>query len=120
MSASSDTPSPDADPEAVEAGFNPNALDDVIHGKVRLAAMAYIAGAGTADFASLKRALKATDGNLSVHMRKLEEAGYVRVDKRFHQRRPVTRYTLTPQGVQAWTAYLDQLASMVGGGLRGE
>ncbi len=108
----------EGDDNATPQDFDLSALDDVIHGKIRLAAMAYIAGAGKADFVSLKRALKTTDGNLSVHMRKLEDAGYVAVEKRFENRRPLTTYALTPQGAAAWKAYLDQLAAMVG--LNGE
>ena len=60
-------------PEAME-GFNANELDDVIHGRIRLGVMAYLVGAGSADFGTLKTQLQATDGNLSVHLRKLEEA----------------------------------------------
>ena len=54
-------------------------INDLIHGKVRLAAMAYISGAGEADFTSIKKAVDTSDGNLSVHLRKLEEAGYLSV-----------------------------------------
>lgn len=105
---------PDDGATDTPAAFDLSAIDDVIHGKIRLAAMAFIAGAGKADFASLKRALQTTDGNLSVHMRKLEDAGYVTVEKTFHNRRPLTTYALSEQGVAAWKAYLDRLAMMVG------
>jgi DNA-binding MarR family transcriptional regulator len=96
-----------------ETPFDPNALDDVIHGRVRLAAMAYIAGSGEADFTSLKRALDTSDGNLSVHLRKLEEAGYLDVNKHFVGRRPQTTYQLTEAGRRAWTAYLERMRAML-------
>ena len=60
-------------------GFDVNELDDVIHGRIRLGIMAYLVGAGAADFGILKAQLQATDGNLSVHLRKLEEAGIAAV-----------------------------------------
>lgn len=115
---SEDSQPPEGPPSSADThddpAFDLSAIDDVIHGKIRLAAMAFIAGAGTADFSSLKRALNTTDGNLSVHMRKLEDAGYVTVDKTFHNRRPLTTYTLSDRGAAAWKAYLDHLAGMVG------
>ena len=63
--------------------FDISRIDDVIHGRIRLGIMAYLSGAGTADFTSLKARLQTTDGNLSVHLRKLEEAGFVAVTKSF-------------------------------------
>jgi DNA-binding MarR family transcriptional regulator len=99
--------------------FDINGIDEVIHGRLRLGVMAALAGAGgVADFNGLKARLAATDGNLSVHLRKLEEAGYVAIDKSFSDRKPLTRIALTPQGRQAFLAYLDrmgQLARDLGG-----
>ena len=57
--------------------FDISRIDDVIHGRIRLGIMAYLSGAGSADFTTLKTRLQTTDGNLSVHLRKLEEAGFV-------------------------------------------
>ncbi len=93
--------------------YDPGGLDDVIHGRVRLAAMAFIAGAGEADFVSLKRALNVTDGNLSVHLRKLEDTGYLTVEKTFANRRPHSSYRLTDAGRAAWAAYLDRLRALL-------
>lgn len=95
------------------------AIDDVIHGRVRLAAMAYLSGAGTADFGELRDRTKVTDGNLSVHLRKLEDAGYIAIDKQFVDRKPVTTCTMTDAGRDAWIAYIDGMRAMLfdGGGL---
>lgn len=65
------------------ADFDINAIDEVIHGRMRLGVMAYLVGAGTTDFTTLKERLQASDGNLSVQLRKLEEAGYVAIRKTF-------------------------------------
>jgi DNA-binding MarR family transcriptional regulator len=94
--------------------FDPNALDDVIHGKLRLALMAYLSSVESATFSELKTRTGATDGNLSVHLRKLEEAGYVGVDKRFVARRPQTSARLTEAGRAAWIAYLDNWRALLG------
>ena len=89
------------------------ALDDVIHGRVRLAAMAYLSGAGEADFSELREKTGVTDGNLSVHLRKLEDAGYIAIDKRFEDRKPVTSCSMTDQGRDAWIAYLNRMKAML-------
>ncbi len=93
--------------------FDVNALDDVIHGRVRLGIMAYLVGADTADFSALKAHLATTDGNLSVHLRKLEEAGYVKIAKTFKDRKPLTSVTITTDGRDAFVKYLDSIAKLV-------
>lgn len=93
--------------------FDVNALDDVIHGRIRLGVMAYLVGADTADFAALKAHLATTDGNLSVHLRKLEEASYVTIDKTFKDRKPLTSVKLTRTGRNAFVKYLDSIAKLV-------
>jgi DNA-binding MarR family transcriptional regulator len=75
--------------------------------------MAYLSSGGTADFGELKAKLQATDGNLSVHLRKLEDAGYVAIDKSFIGKKPLTRVSLTEQGRTAFLAYLDAMARLV-------
>jgi DNA-binding MarR family transcriptional regulator len=97
-----------------DAEFNAAALDEIIHGKLRLGIMAYLSSVSTASFTELKEKTGASDGNLSVHMRKLEEAGYVAVDKRFVKRRPRTTLSLTPAGRKAWITYLDELRRLTG------
>ncbi len=88
-------------------------IDEVIHGRLRLGIMAYLIGVQAADFNSLKARLQATDGNLSVHLRKLEEAGYVAVDKSFAGKKPLTRVRLTDVGRKAFLAYLDAIGRLV-------
>jgi DNA-binding MarR family transcriptional regulator len=96
-------------------GFDLDSIDDVIHGRLRLGVMAYLSGAGIADFNELKAKLQATDGNLSVHLRKLEEAGYVAIHKSFAGRKPLTRVELSDTGAKAYRRYLDALGKLVGG-----
>lgn len=98
------------------ASFDIGKLDDVIHGRLRLGIMAYLADAEAADFTELKDLLDATQGNLSVHLRKLEEAGYVAIDKSFVNRKPLTRVRMTPVGRKAFAAYLEAIAKLVGEG----
>ena len=93
--------------------FDISGIDEVIHGRLRLGIMAFLSGAEVADFNELKARLQATDGNLSVHLRKLEEAGYVAIDKSFAGRKPLTRVRLTPAGRKAFVAYLDAMARLV-------
>lgn len=95
------------------SGFDVNRLDDAIHGRLRLGIMAYLMDAEAADFNELKALLDATQGNLSVHLRKLEEAGYVEIVKSFQGRKPLTRAHITPAGRQAFAAYLEALSKLV-------
>ena len=89
--------------------FDHNAIDEVLQSRVRIAIVAFLASAGNVDFAGIRDAIKTSDGNTSVHLRKLEEAGYVSGDKRFIQRKPQTRYALTDRGR---TALLDHVAHL--------
>jgi DNA-binding MarR family transcriptional regulator len=89
-------------------------IDEVIHGRMRLGIMVYLADVETADFTELKTVLEATQGNLSVHLKKLEEAGYVSIDKSFVNAKPLTRVTLTPTGRRAFGEYLDALGNLIG------
>jgi DNA-binding MarR family transcriptional regulator len=92
-----------------ESPFDHNAIDDVIHGRIRLGAVAYLSAVESALFSELRDKVGATDGNLSTHLRKLEEAGYVRIDKSFVNRKPQTRLSLTHRGRQAWNIWLDRI-----------
>jgi DNA-binding HxlR family transcriptional regulator len=96
--------------------FDIGRIDDVIHGRVRLGIMAALSAVESADFATLKTRLQTTDGNLSVHLRKLEEAGFVTVAKRFVGRKPLTEASMTEAGRRAFIAYLDAMADLVGRG----
>lgn len=93
--------------------FDIGRLDEVIHGRMRLGIMAFLSGVESADFNTLKARLQATDGNLSVHLRKLEDAGFVAVTKRFEGRKPLTEASMTPAGRDAFVTYLDALTGLV-------
>jgi DNA-binding MarR family transcriptional regulator len=94
-------------------GFDVGKIDDVIHGRIRLGIMVYLAQSEVADFTTLKIALETTQGNLSIHLRKLEEAGYITVDKSFFDRKPLTRVRLTKAGHKALAAYVTAMAQLV-------
>src|SRR5437870_4316315 len=100
-------------PAAVMTDFDHAAIDEVLHSRVRLAIVAFLAGARTADFSAVRAATKTTDGNASIHLRKLEDAGYVAVEKRFVARRPQTLYSLTERGRQASLAYVAHLENLL-------
>ena len=88
-------------------------LDRVIHERVRLAIVSALAGAPALTFNELKQMLEITDGNLSVHARRLEEAGFVACDKSFVERVPRTEYRLTPAGRKALDAYLAHMEALI-------
>ncbi|PXA97112.1 transcriptional regulator [Nostoc sp. 3335mG] len=96
------------------SAFDIGQIDDVIHGRMRLGIMAYLADAEAADFNELKALLQATQGNLSVHLRKLEDAGYIEIEKSFAGRKPLTRARITPSGRAAFAAYLEALGKLIG------
>jgi DNA-binding MarR family transcriptional regulator len=98
---------------AGQASFDIGGIDEVIHGRIRLGIMAYLANADVADFNELKAALEATQGNLSVHLRKLEDAGYVAIEKSFLARKPLTRVRLTSAGRMAFAAYLEAMGRLL-------
>jgi DNA-binding MarR family transcriptional regulator len=94
--------------------FDIGQIDDVIHGRMRLGIMAYLADAEAADFNELKALLQATQGNLSIHLRKLEDAGYIAIEKSFLGRKPLTRARITPAGRKAFATYLEALGKLIG------
>ena len=93
--------------------FDHSAIDELLQSRVRLAIVAYLASAGRADFSLLRDAIKTTDGNASVHLRKLEDAGYVAMDKRFVDRKPQTSYALTERGRRALLDYVAHLERLL-------
>ena len=97
------------------SSFDIGGIDDVIHGRMRLGIVAYLASAEVADFNELRNLLNATQGNLSVHLRKLEDAGYVAIEKRFVGRKPQTLARLTDSGRKAFASYLTAIAQLVEG-----
>ena len=96
--------------------MNPQAfleIDRVIHEKGRLAIMSMLAASAELSFTELREALEMTDGNLTTHIRTLQEAGYVSVTKSFHNKRPLTTCALTPQGKKAFSNYINLLERIV-------
>jgi len=88
-------------------------LDRVIHERVRLGIVSALAVNDTLSFNDLKRLLGTSDGNLSVHARRLEEAGYVECIKSFQGRVPRTEYRLTAEGRRALERYLDHMEAII-------
>jgi DNA-binding HxlR family transcriptional regulator len=89
------------------------ALDRLIHERIRLGIVSALAANSSLTFNDLKRLLKTTDGNLSVHARKLEEAKYIACTKSFEGRVPRTEYALTSSGRRAFEKYLDHMEALI-------
>jgi DNA-binding HxlR family transcriptional regulator len=111
-----------ADPKATRAlrtvrgkvaDESPLGLDRLIHERLRLGIVSALAVNDSLSFNDLKRLMKTTDGNLSVHARKLEEAHYVTCNKSFEGRVPKTSYALTPLGRRALERYLDHMEALI-------
>lgn len=89
-------------------------LERLIHEPMRLGIVSALAGSpGPLTFNDLKKLLKTTDGNISVHARKLEDAGYLTCEKTFEGRLPKTEYSLTREGMKAFEKYLDHMEAIV-------
>ena len=88
-------------------------LDKVIHERMRLGIISALAANSKLSFTGLKDLLATSDGNISVHARKLEEAGYVTCEKSFKGRMPLTEYAITKEGRKALTRYLDHMEALI-------
>ena len=99
--------------KAVAAGSGARTLDGVIHERLRLGIVSALAVNQTLSFLELKTILSTTDGNLSVHARKLEDAGYISCLKKFEGRLPRTEFSLTRTGRAALDAYLNHMESLI-------
>jgi DNA-binding MarR family transcriptional regulator len=88
-------------------------LDPILHERGRLAIVAALAAAESLTFTDLRDTLGMTDGNLSVHLQKLEEKGHLTIHKQFVGRKPCTTCRLTKAGRKAFTRYLDHLQAIV-------
>lgn len=95
------------------AGKVSGELDKVIHERIRLGILSTLAANRKMSFSDLKNLLNTTDGNVSVHARKLEEAGYVTCEKSFKARKPITEYTITKAGRESLTRYLDHMEALI-------
>jgi DNA-binding transcriptional ArsR family regulator len=103
-------PKAPVEPRTPEIATN---LDRLLHDRMRLGIVSALAAGDELSFTDLKAALNATDGNLSVHARKLEEAGYVSCAKTFAGRTPRTDYKLTASGRRALEKYLDHMDALI-------
>jgi DNA-binding PadR family transcriptional regulator len=92
-------------------------LNPVVHGKLRLALLTLLTGVEEAEFTWLREKTGATDGNLGAQLLKLEEAGYVTVEKKFVQRKPQSLYRMTDAGRAALTEYVQALRQLLGNGV---
>jgi DNA-binding HxlR family transcriptional regulator len=107
------TPSPRGETAARGAARAAAELDRLIHERVRLGIVSALAGVDRLSFNDLKSLLKVSDGNLSVHARKLEEAEYISCAKSFDGRIPKTEYRLTAAGRRALERYLDHMEALI-------
>ncbi|NOZ62340.1 MAG: transcriptional regulator [Calditrichaeota bacterium] len=88
-------------------------LDPIIHSRVRLAILSILISSKEAEFTFLKETIGATDGNLSVHLSKLEQAGFVKIKKSFAGKRPLTTISITEVGKKAFSNYLNALEKIL-------
>ncbi|MEC9486675.1 MAG: transcriptional regulator [Prosthecochloris sp.] len=95
---------------ATEQNFDYKRLDKVIHSRIRFAALCYLDAVDSASFIDIRDRIGATDGNLGVHLRKLEAAGYVFCDKTFQKRIPLSLYRMTRQGRNALQVYKREVS----------
>ncbi len=109
----STTPIPGSHREAAPAKTLSQRLDRLIHDRTRLAILSALAASDTLAFTDLRDITGTTDGNLSVHARRLEDAGYVHCDKTFAGRTPRTEYRLTAVGRRALEKYLDHMDALI-------
>jgi DNA-binding MarR family transcriptional regulator len=99
--------------DANQASSRADALDRLIHERLRLGIVSALAVNDSLSFSDLKKLMRTTDGNLSVHARKLEEAEYITCTKSFEGRMPKTEYRLTAAGRRALERYLDHMEALI-------
>jgi len=88
-------------------------LDPLLHSQLRLAVMSLLIGLEEAEFTFLKEKTESTAGNLSVQLDKLEKAGYIKIEKSFRDKRPLTTCSITPAGVKAFESYVENLKNYI-------
>ncbi len=88
-------------------------IDNILHSRIRLAVVAILIANGEVDFVTLKKGVQATDGNMNTHLKKLEEHKYISVKKVFLDRKPVTLYSLTKTGIDAFQEYVHTLERFI-------
>lgn len=102
-----------APPQPPQPAPEATGLDKLIHERMRLGIVSALATNESLTFAELKKLLHTSDGNISIHARKLEEAGYIACSKSFAKRVPRTAYTLTVPGREALTKYLNHMEALI-------
>jgi len=90
-------------------------LDPVVHAPIRLAVLSVLVTVENASFTFLKEATRATDGNLNTHLTKLEDKGYISIEKTYKGKKPLTLCSITAKGREAFLNYINQLESIVRG-----
>ena len=113
MMRSPETHKPAAAPVAARRGSEDSKFDRLVYERVRLGIMSALAVNAQLTFNELKALFDVSDGNLSAHARKLEEAGYIECSKSFAGRRPKSEYRLTPVGRQALYRYLEHIEAVI-------
>src|SRR5262245_61152824 len=96
-----------------EIPINFNGLDSAVHGPVRLGVLTALHMEGALDFTTLKKRLDVADGAIGIHLRKLEDIGYLTCKKSFVGRRPKSTYRITPAGRRALASYLDAMRQVI-------
>jgi DNA-binding MarR family transcriptional regulator len=107
------TPTPEGLRVEKAAGNVSGDLDKIIHERMRLGIISALAANEKLSFTDLKNLLNTTDGNISVHARKLEDTGYITCEKSFNGRVPLTEYSITTEGREALERYLDHMEALI-------
>jgi DNA-binding PadR family transcriptional regulator len=93
--------------------FNISNIDPVFHSRYRLGIVALLSGGDEIEFNFFKKELKITEGNLSVHLRKLEDNSFITINKQFKNRKPRTSYRITEKGLRHYRAYLEEIGKLL-------
>ena len=93
--------------------FDYKKLDNMLHSRIRLAIVSILVSVDDAEFTYLRDQIGATDGNLNTHLKKLEEAEYINVNKKFVDRKPYTYYSITKKGREAFVYYIEELEKFI-------
>lgn len=88
-------------------------FDPLVHSRIRLSVLAILVSVDDAEFTYLRAQVKATDGNLGAHLRRLEDGGYLQVTKHFVERKPLSRYRITDAGREAFRRYVDSVEQLL-------
>ena len=97
-----------------DTNFDYQSIDNEIHSRIRLAIMAVLASVDDMDFNAIKKAVNTSDGNLSVHLKKLEETGHIAIEKKFVGRKPLTTCRITDEGRKSFEEYIQTVEKFLG------